>query len=224
MSATVEDVFNRLFTAYGPQHWWPGETPFEVIVGAVLTQNTNWSNVAKAIGNLREEGLLEPAALHRLRAEELADLVRPVGYHRLKAARLKNLLSLLFDRFDGSLDSMFSMPLEELRGLLLAVNGIGPETADSILLYAGGYETFVVDTYTHRVFKRHRWIEDEADYYAIKEHLESGLERTAPLYNEYHALLVKVGKEHCGTTPKCSGCPLENLLPPSGPHMPKLLE
>lgn len=212
----VEQVYQRLFAAYGPQHWWPAETRFEVLVGAVLTQNTNWSNVTKAIGNLREEGLLDPAALYRLPAEELAELIRPAGYYKLKAGRLKRLLDLLFERFEGSLDTMFSLPLDELRQALLGVNGIGPETADSILLYAGGYPTFVVDTYTHRVFKRHGWIEEEADYHAMKEYLEAGLERSAPLYNEYHALLVKVGKEHCGPRARCEGCPLRELLPEDG--------
>lgn len=220
----VEEVYRRLLQAYGPQHWWPGETPFEVIVGAVLTQNTNWGNVAKAIENLREEGVLDADSLHRMPAEALAELIRPAGYYRLKAARLKNLLDLLFNRFDGSLDAMFDTPLDELREALLAVNGIGPETADSILLYAGGLPTFVVDNYTHRVFKRHAWIEDEADYHTLKEHLEAGLERSAPLYNEYHALLVKVGKEHCGTKPRCQGCPLEEMLPEGGPHSPAPLE
>lgn len=220
----VEEVYRRLFAAYGPQHWWPGESPFEVLVGAVLTQNTNWSNVAKAIENLREDGLLDPASLHKLPHEELAELIRPAGYYRLKAARLKNLLEMLFNRFDGSLPAMFATPLDELRALLLAVNGIGPETADSILLYAGGLPAFVVDNYTHRVFKRHAWIEDEAGYQALQEYLESGLERSAPLYNEYHALLVKVGKEHCGTKPRCQGCPLEELLPATGPHTPAAWE
>lgn len=224
MSANVEEVFQRLFSAYGPQHWWPGETPFEMIVGAILTQNTNWANVVKAIGNLREEGLLEPVALHRLPVEELAELIRPAGYYRLKAARLKNLLELLCYRYEASLEQMFTAPLDELRESLLQVNGIGPETADSILLYAGGYPTFVVDAYTHRVFKRHGWIEDAADYHTLKDHLESGMERSAPLYNEYHALLVKVGKEHCGTKPRCEGCPLEDLLPCGGPHAPAPLE
>lgn len=222
--SVAEEVYRRLFAAYGPQHWWPGETPLEVVVGAILTQNTNWSNVAKAIENLREEGVLDAASLHRLPAEALAELIRPAGYFRLKAARLKNLLSLLFDRFEGSLETMFAAPLEELRALLLSVNGIGPETADSILLYAGDYATFVVDNYTHRVFKRHAWIEDEADYHALQEYITAGIERSAPLYNEYHALLVKVGKDHCGTKPRCQGCPLEELLPPGGPHVPGPLE
>lgn len=224
MSENVEAAYQRLFAAYGPQHWWPAETPFEALVGAVLTQNTNFLNAAKAIENLREEGLLEPAALHRLPAEELAELIRPSGYYKLKAARLKRLLALLCERFDGSLEAMFSLSLVELRDILLGVNGIGPETADAILLYAGGYPTFVVDTYAHRVFKRHRWIDDEADYHALQEHLQAGLERSAPLYNEYHALLVKVGKEHCGPKPRCEGCPLQELLPPSGPHEPAPLE
>lgn len=224
MSGNVEEAYQRLFAAYGPQHWWPAETPFEMMVGAVLTQNTNWSNVAKALENLREEGLLDAAALHRLPSEELAELIRPAGYYRLKAGRLKRLLDLLFNRFDGSLEEMFSRSLDDLRELLLSVNGIGPETADSILLYAGKYPTFVVDTYTHRVFKRHAWIEDEADYHTLKDSIEAGLERSAPLFNEYHALLVKVGKEHCGPKPRCEGCPLQELLPPGGPHEPAPFE
>ena len=215
--STLQDVYDRLFSAFGPMHWWPGDTPFEVMVGAVLTQNTAWTNVERAIANLRFADLLSPAALHRLEPERLAALIRPAGYFRLKARRLGNLLDFLFEQYDGSIDDMFAAGLSTLREQLLAVNGIGPETADSILLYAGGLPTFVVDTYTARVLKRHNWIEPEADYYGIKDHFESSLPRDVQLYNEYHALLVRVGKDYCKTRPKCDECPLADLLPPGGP-------
>lgn len=209
-------AYDRLFAAYGPQHWWPGETPLEVIVGAVLTQNTSWKNVEKAIANLREEGLLSLARLHRLGHAELAELIRPAGYYQVKARRLKNLLDFIVARYDGSLDAMFAAGLSSLREELLAIHGIGPETADAILLYAGQLPTFVVDAYTARVAKRHAWIEPEADYYALQDLFHSALPAETALFNEYHALLVKVGKEHCGPKPKCAGCPLEPLLPAGG--------
>jgi endonuclease-3 related protein len=220
VTATLEEVYDRLRAAYGPQHWWPGESPFEVLIGAVLVQNTSWENVARAIDNLKQADLLEPHALDELAAEELEELIRPAGYFRIKTRRLRNLLRLLVDRYDGSLDAMFATGLDALRAELLGVNGIGPETADSILLYAGGFPTFVVDTYTHRVLARHGWIDFDADYCAIKDHFESGLERDAALYNEYHALLVRVGKLHCRKTPKCDGCPLADMLPDGGPLEP----
>jgi endonuclease-3 related protein len=186
-------------------------------VGAVLTQNTAWKNVELAIENLREAGLLEPRKLLDAGAEELAELIRPSGYYRLKAQRLRNLVRLIVERYDGSLEAMFARPLDELREELLGVNGIGPETADSILLYAGNRPTFVVDAYTARVLKRHGWIEAEADYYAIKEHFEQNLEADAALFNEYHALIVRLGKDYCRKQPRCEGCPLEPMLPAGGP-------
>lgn len=216
MTATLHEVYERLVDAYGPQHWWPGESALEVMVGAVLTQNTSWRNVERAIENLREADVLSPAALHDVPREELAELIRPAGYFRLKAGRLKNLIDFVVDEFGGSLDDMFAVDVHTLRGQLLSVNGIGPETADSILLYAGQLPTFVVDTYTARVLKRHGWIEPEADYHAIKDHFEGNLEADVALFNEYHALLVRVGKHHCSRTPKCDGCPLEPLLPEGG--------
>jgi len=220
MTTTLDEVYNRLFAAYGPQHWWPGESPFEVLIGAVLVQNTAWQNVARAIDNLKQADLLEPHALYGISDEELEELIRPAGYFRVKGRRLRNLLQLLVERYDGSLEAMFASGLWSLREELLSVNGVGPETADSILLYAGGLPTFVVDTYTHRVFARHGWIEFDADYHAIKDYFESGLERDAALYNEYHALLVRVGKLHCRKRPKCDGCPLADLLPERGPLEP----
>lgn len=216
MSTSLHEVYERLFDAYGPQHWWPGESPFEIVVGAVLTQNTSWRNVEKTIENLREADLLSPQKLFALRHEELAELIRPAGYYRLKAKRLRNLLQLIVEEFDGSLQTMFALGLSELRQRLLAVNGIGPETADSILLYAGGLPTFVIDAYTARILKRHGWIEPEADYHGMKDLFESSLEDDVELFNEFHALIVRVGKEHCRPSPKCTGCPLECLLPASG--------
>lgn len=220
MTATLREVYDRLLVAYGPQQWWPGESPLEVMIGAVLTQNTNWQNVEKAIANLRRQDLLDPHALYELPLEELEELIRPAGYYRIKARRLTNLLRLLVERYDGSLEEMFATGLSDLREELLGVNGVGPETADSILLYAAGLPSFVIDSYTHRVFARHGWIQFDADYHTLKEHFENGLEEDVALYNEYHALLVRVGKLHCGKRPKCEGCPLVDLLPEGGPLEP----
>jgi endonuclease-3 related protein len=222
VTSILAQVYDRLLAAYGPQHWWPGEFHFEVLVGAVLVQNTAWQNVRRAIDNLRREDLLEPRALYDLPLEELEEKIRPAGYFRVKARRLRNVLAFLVKRYRGSLEAMFRTSLAELREQLLEINGIGPETADSILLYAGGLPTFVVDTYTHRVFARHGWIGFDADYYEIKDLFESGLPLEAPLFNEYHALLVRVGKEHCRKTPRCEGCPLAELLPPGGPLDPEI--
>lgn len=216
MSATLIELYDRLLEHFGPQHWWPGDTPYEVLVGAVLTQNTSWKNVEKAIANLRAADVLDPRAMYELDLEELAELIRPAGYYRLKARRLHNVLRLIVERYDGSLEAMFQTPLDTLREELLSINGIGPETADSILLYAGGLPSFVIDNYTHRILKRHGWIEFEADYHALKEHFESSLPQDVALYNEYHALLVRLGNQHCRKQPKCSGCPIECWLPPGG--------
>jgi endonuclease-3 related protein len=221
MTDTLMDVYDRLLAAFGPQNWWPGDTPFEVLVGAVLVQNTSWKNVERAIRNLKEEDLLEPHALYQVSADELEELIRPAGYYRIKARRLRNLLGLVVERYGGSLEAMFASDGDELREALLGVNGVGPETADSILLYAGGLPSFVIDTYTHRVLARHGWIGFEAGYYDLKEHFESGLPRDVPLYNEYHALLVRLGHLHCRKTPKCEGCPLAELLPEGGPLEPE---
>ncbi len=216
MSISLVDVCNRLLAAYGPQNWWPGDSPFEIMVGAILVQNTAWKNVEKAIRNLADAGLLDPHALAQVDAEQLQELIRPAGYYRLKTKRLLHLVRFVIDRYDGDLDTMFSSNLSGLREELLSLNGIGPETADSILLYAGGLPTFVVDTYTHRVLARHGWIGYEAEYYEIKDAFESQLEQDVALYNEFHALLVRVGHLHCGKTPKCEACPLKELLPEGG--------
>ncbi len=218
MLSIVPEVYHRLYAAFGPQHWWPGETPFEIMVGAVLTQNTNWKNVERAIHNLRQADLLEPKALYATPVEELEELIRPAGYYRIKARRLRNLLELLVKRYGGSLEEMFASDRVVLRKQLLAVRGIGPETADSILLYAGGMPVFVVDAYTYRIFARHSWVEPDADYHRLQEYFQSQLPDDASMFNEYHALLVRLGKEYCRKNrPRCIGCPLEDLLPPGGP-------
>jgi endonuclease-3 related protein len=217
MSIPLNNVYDRLLAAFGPQNWWPGETPFEIMVGAVLVQNTNWRNVAQAIHSLRDNGLLEPKALDNIDQSELEELIRPAGYFRVKAKRLRSLLRYLIDRYDGSLDAMFACDLATLREELLTIHGIGPETADSILLYAGGKPTFVVDTYTGRVLVRHGWVEPEADYYQVQELFHEQLPLDAAQFNEFHALFVQLGKQFCKKSqPKCDGCPLESLLPTGG--------
>ena len=216
MNDTLQDAYNTLSAAFGAQHWWPGESPFEVIVGAILVQNTAWKNVEKAIANLREAGLLTPAALTAVPQDELEELIRPAGYFRVKAARLRNLLDFIVEKYDGSLEAMFAAPFDVLRAELLGVKGVGPETADSILLYAGNMPVFVVDTYTHRVATRHGWIDHEADYHQLQELFHDSLPFDAKLFSEYHALLVRVGHHHCRKIPKCNECPLRGMLPEGG--------
>lgn len=222
MAADLMEVYELLFQAFGPQQWWPGDTPFEVMVGAVLTQNTNWGNVHRAITNLKEAGLLEPKALDRVPLAELEELIRPAGYFRVKARRLRNLLRLVVDRYDGSLEAMFANHPATLREELLSVQGIGLETADSILLYAGNMPVFVVDAYTHRVLSRHGWIDFQADYHEIQDLFHSSLPEDVQLFNEYHALLVRLGKDYCRKRrPRCADCPLAGLLPEGGPLEPE---
>ncbi len=217
MSTKIIEAYERMLRAFGPQRWWPGDSPFEVLVGAVLVQNTAWRNVERAIANLRDAAVMAPRALYQLSPADLAELIRPAGYYQVKAKRLRNLLAFVIDRYDGSLEAMFRTNLSSLREELLAIHGIGPETADAILLYAGGLPTFVVDTYTHRILARHGWIGYDASYDEIKDYFESGLPDDAGLYNEYHALLVRAGKDFCKrTVPKCEACPLVELLPACG--------
>jgi endonuclease-3 related protein len=217
MPTPLTDAYDRLRAAFGPQHWWPGDSPFEIMVGAVLVQNTAWKNAERAIANLRNAGVLSLHALYALPADELAELIRPAGYFQVKARRLRSLLKFVMDEYGGALDAMFQSDVSTLRERMLAIHGIGPETADAILLYAGGRPTFVVDTYTHRVLARHGWLGYDAGYDEIKDYFESSLPADAALYNEYHALLVRVGKEYCRkTAPNCESCPLAALLPENG--------
>jgi endonuclease-3 related protein len=207
----LSGIYRLLYDKFGPQHWWPGETRFEIITGAILTQNTNWANVEKAIANLKSSGLLTPEKLHMLETEHLADLIRPAGYFNIKAKRLKNFISWLFENYNGDLIELESIDTDRLRAELLAIKGIGRETADSILLYAFDRPVFVIDAYTARVVSRHELIAPDADYEQLREFFESSLSADTQLFNEYHALLVKVGKEFCRPKARCPGCPLEKL-------------
>ena len=205
---TLMEMFEAMRRRFGPQHWWPGETPLEVCVGAILTQNTNWKNVEKAIANLKAAEALDVAALHAAAPQQLAEWIRPAGYFNVKAQRLKSFIEAVW-RHGGDLEAFLDRPVGALREALLAVRGIGRETADSIILYAAGEATFVVDAYTARVLLRHRLIGPEDDYESIKLLFESSLDEDVGLYNEYHALLVAVGKDYCRPKPRCAGCPLE---------------
>jgi endonuclease-3 related protein len=204
-------MFEALLRTYGPQHWWPAETPWEVIVGAILTQNTAWRNVEKAIARLKEAEALEPDKIRGLQEGALGELIRPAGTYRVKAARLKRFVDFCYDRHGGDLAAMFGTPLSTLREELLSVQGIGPETADAILLYAGRMPSFVVDAYTARILRRHGLMDEEATYEEIKGFFEFHLPEDVDLYNEYHALLVQVGKGHCRPKARCERCPLESF-------------
>ena len=237
----IPQYYKALFTRYGPQNWWPAQSRFEVIVGAYLTQNTNWSNVEKAIANLRRAHLLSLNAMRKAPLAALETLVRPSGYFRQKARNLKTFISFLDEHYSGSLSRMFSQRTEKLRDELLALNGVGPETADSILLYAGNHPVFVVDAYTRRLLERHGIIHGKTKYEEIRTLIEQAISGAAPQslvvpdpgsvprhavsrmssaprsdlaqhYNELHALIVRVGNQHCRTRANCEGCPLQHLI------------
>lgn len=205
-------IYRLLYKRFGPQHWWPGETKLEIIVGAILTQNTSWLNVEKAIFNLKERRLLNINGLNRIPECDLARLIRPAGYYNIKAKRIKNFLFFLNTNYSGSLDKLFSVNTEALRKELLKVNGIGEETADSILLYAGEKPVFVVDTYTKRVFSRHGFIKENASYQEAQALFMSNLPKNVNLFNEYHALIVALGKNTCKTKKAlCNQCNIEGV-------------
>ena len=209
----LAQFYEALNAKMGPLHWWPGKTRFEVIVGAILTQSTAWSNVERAIANLRSEGLLDPSALQRIPIKRLEQLVRPSGYYRRKARKLKAFVRFLESEFGGSLDRMFHQPTTVLREKLLAVHGIGPETADSILLYAGKHPIFVIDAYTRRIFSRHHLLGLGASYEEAQDFFHRHLSREVPLFNQYHALLVETGKRWCRPREaRCEACPLGSFL------------
>jgi endonuclease-3 related protein len=243
-SEDIVRYYSALYHRWGPQNWWPAPSRLEVIAGAYLTQNTNWSNVEKAIANLRGARVLSVRGLREIPLRQLERLVRPSGYFRQKAQRLKTFIRYLDKNYQGSLDKMFAQPTDWLRAELLALNGVGPETADSILLYAGNHPVFVVDAYTRRVLERHEIITSKTTYEQTRALMEQamgqgnpgafvmgkpGREPRHPVsrmsrarrselaqhYNELHALIVRVGNEYCRSTPKCEECPLRPFLPPS---------
>lgn len=207
----LKKIYDALYRHFGPQYWWPGDTPFEVAVGAVLTQNTNWTNVEKAINNLKKENVLDVQALRGMSHSRLASLIMPAGYFNVKTKRLMNFLSFLADHYRGSMKRMEKEDTAALREKLLKVNGIGPETADSILLYALNKPVFVIDAYTKRVLERHKIVSGKIQYHDLQRIFHDSLDHDVQFYNDYHALLVMLGKDYCRPKPKCCGCPLERM-------------
>ncbi len=201
-------MYQKLYQTIGPRHWWPADSPFEVVVGAILTQNTSWKNVEKALGALKEKNILDPLQLYKVDEQYLATTITSSGFFNIKSKRIKSFINFLFEQYQGSLEKMFSEKLTLLREKLLAINGIGPETADSILLYAGGKPIFVVDAYTKRILLRHKVISPRARYSEIQELFMNNLKADVKMFNEYHALLVYIGKYYCKRVPQCKSCPL----------------
>lgn len=208
----VNESYDLLLKRYGPQHWWPAQTRLEMMLGAILTQNTAWTNVEKAIANLKKNGALHFDVLERATHREIAEWIRPAGYFNQKAGYIKGMIQAVRSRFDGSLERLFALETPALRYELLSWKGIGPETADSILLYAGHRAVFVVDAYTRRICSRHGWCDKKASYDTVAGLFTDHLPADVPVYNEYHALIVRVCKEYCKTRPACEGCPLQPLL------------
>lgn len=203
----LQHAYRTMRRRFGHRNWWPGETPFEVMVGAILTQNTAWTNVEKAIKNLKREKLLKPRALYDLRPARLARLIRSAGYFRVKTKRLRHFLKYFLENYAGDATRMRKEPLEKIRRELLAVNGIGPETADSILLYALGKPVFVVDAYTRRILNRHGLCRADAEYDRLQNFFTRRVKPS--LFNDFHAQIVHTGKDFCRTRPRCGGCPLQ---------------
>jgi endonuclease-3 related protein len=203
-------IYEKLNAHFGDLRWWPGDSPFEVIVGAILTQNTSWRNVESAIKQLKLKDLLYPGEIFKIDDNILANLIRSAGYYNIKTQRLKSFVQFLYDEYNGDLDAMFAEDLWHLREKLLSVKGVGEETADSILLYAGNKPIFVVDAYTRRILQRHDIIGPDARYTKIQQLFMNSLPHDVPLFNQYHALLVNTGKLFCKRNPYCGKCPLYN--------------
>lgn len=208
--SNLRKIYHKLYQTFGPQHWWPGKTPFEIAIGAILTQNTNWGNVEKAIDNLKKQNALSARVIHKMPVGLLSELIRPTGYFNIKAKRLKSFIDFLMNDYHGSMKKMKNEYLYLLREKLLSINGIGPETADSIILYALEKPVFVIDTYTKRVLSRHGIMNHEKSYDEFQELFYSALEKDVKLFNEYHALFVRIGKTFCKKKkPLCELCPLK---------------
>lgn len=205
------DIYRNLLNAFGPRHWWPAKTPFEVMVGAVLTQAVAWRNVQKAIANLEQRGLMSPEKIYHSSTAELEELLRPTRYFKMKTKKLQALIRFLVDEYQGSLERLFKEELIPLRKKLLAVYGLGPETVDSILLYAGGLPVFVVDEYTRRIFWRLGFTPEKISYQKLQEFFTANLPAEVQLYNEFHALIDHLGNRFCHTNPDCLPCPLKEI-------------
>jgi len=208
----IQQAYDILLSRYGRQHWWPARTRLEMMLGAILTQNAAWINVEKAIANLKSARVLRFDVLEQASQKEIAEWIRPAGYFNQKADYIKCMTEKIRERFDGSLQKLFSLNTDDLRRELLSWKGVGPETADSILLYAGKRPAFVVDAYTRRICSRHGWCDNKVPYDTLAKLFTDHLPADVQLYNEYHALIVRIGKDHCKTKPECSVCPLEPLL------------
>jgi endonuclease-3 related protein len=204
----LHKIHDRLLREFGPQHWWPAETDFEVIVGAILTQNTAWKNVKQSIGALRQNGILNFEGIHEIPVEELAPLIRSSGYYNQKAKKLKEFCNHLANRWQGDLAFFLSREMEPLRLELLTIRGIGPETADSIILYAAHQPSFVVDSYTYRIFSRHGRVYEDIGYEELRSYFMDSLEPDVAFFGELHALLVHTGHLFCRKKPSCGACPL----------------
>jgi len=203
------EMYHLMLNHFGPQHWWPAVDALEMMVGAILTQNTSWKNVEKAIKNLKKRSILNIRALHSISVPELAEEIRPAGYFNIKAARLKNLINFIVERYNGDVSMLLTEKTDILREGLLSIRGVGSETADSILLYAVGRPIFVIDSYTHRILNRHGLADDQASYHELQELFMDNLAEDTGLFNEFHALIVGIGKQYCRRKPLCNGCPLE---------------
>jgi len=210
------DIYESLLRAYGPQNWWPGDGPLEIILGAILTQRTTWENAAKALGRLREAGLCSLQALDAASEAAVEEAVRPSGCYRAKAKKLKAFVCRVSERFRGDLQRLLDLPMDTLRSELLAIHGIGPETADAIALYAAGRPAFVVDAYMRRLLERLGLLHGGESYDEIRDALMAVLPADATLFNEYHALIVRHGKVRCRPTPRCEGCPLQEACTYAG--------
>jgi endonuclease-3 related protein len=209
VKARLLRLHRDLLRRFGPQHWWPGRSAYEIAVGAILTQHTAWTSAARAVAALRARGLLAPARLTALPEDELAQVIRAAGTYRLKARRLRAFTAWLIERFDGRFGGLRRAPLAALRRELLGVSGLGPETVDAILLYAAHRPVFVADAYARRVLSRHRLLPPAAGYEEARAFVEAHLPSDPALFNEFHALLVAVGKTHCRPVARCGACPLD---------------
>jgi len=208
----AEHIYQALFQRWGKQHWWPAESSLEIILGAILTQNTNWKNVEKAIQRLKNEQAIDINRLASVSTSMLEEWIRPAGFFRQKARTIQTLSKRIQQHFNGSIDELFKLDTPSLRNELINWRGVGPETADSILLYAAHRPVFVIDAYTKRFMVRHGWADDKATYDTLANFFTDQLQQDSALFNEFHALIVQLGKTHCRTTPQCASCPLEPML------------